>query len=43
MRVLIWGTGRLAGKVAGKHIAADQIVAYIDTHKKTEEYMGRKW
>lgn len=42
MNVLIWGTGRLAGKVVGKHIEPEQIAAFIDTHKKTEEYMGKK-
>lgn len=30
MKILIWGTGRLAGKVVGRFIDEKNIVGYID-------------
>lgn len=42
MVMLVWGTGRLVGKVVGKYIESDQITAFIDNDKNKKEYMGKK-
>lgn len=41
MKLLIWGTGRLTGKVVGKHIPIEQIQAFIDNSGKEITYMGK--
>lgn len=41
MRVYIWGTGRLTGKVVGRCIGLDDIVAFIDSDASKKEYMGK--
>lgn len=42
MVMLIWGTGRLVGKVVGRYIDVDNITAFIDNDKSKKEYMGKK-
>ncbi|MDE7312843.1 MAG: hypothetical protein K2N87_14675 [Eubacterium sp.] len=42
MRLFVWGTGRLAGKVVGKYIAAESVTAFIDNNPDKKEYMGRQ-
>lgn len=41
MDILIWGTGRLAGKVVGKHVALADVRAFVDNDKAKAEYMGK--
>lgn len=42
MRLLIWGTGRLTGKVVGRWIKLDDIIGFVDNKLTNEEYMGKK-
>lgn len=42
MNLFVWGTGRLVGKVIGKYIKIDEVRGFIDSNKKTDEYMGKK-
>lgn len=42
MKLYIWGTGRLVGKVVGKYIDIDNVTAFIDNDKSQREYMGKK-
>lgn len=40
--MLVWGTGRLVGKVIGRYIEIDDVTAFIDNDKSKKEYMGKK-
>lgn len=45
MKIYIWGTGRLVGKILGggvKQIGIERIEAFIDNNKSKSEYMGKK-
>lgn len=42
MKIYMWGTGRLAGKVIGKYIDADAIEGFVDNAREKEIYMGKK-
>ena len=42
MRLFIWGTGRLVGKVVGKHIDIESVEGFIDNDESRKEYMGKK-
>ena len=41
MKILVWGTGRLAGKVIGRYVDLENIEAFIDNDTGKEEYMGK--
>ncbi len=41
MKLYIWGTGRLVGKVVGRYIDIDDVEAFIDNDKNKKEYMGK--
>jgi len=41
MKLYIWGTGRLAGKVVGRYIYLKQIQAFVDNDKNKRGYMGK--
>ena len=41
-KIYIWGTGRLAGKVVGKHVCLEKISGFIDNNiNGSKEYMGK--
>lgn len=42
MRLFVWGTGRLVGKVVGRYLDCDDITAFIDNDTNKTEYMGKK-
>lgn len=42
MKVYVWGTGRLTGKVIGRYIGINDIAAFIDSDVSKEEYMGKE-
>ena len=42
MRLFIWGTGRLVGKVVGRYIDLENVSGFIDNDDKKTEYMGKK-
>lgn len=42
MKKLIWGTGRLIGKVIGTYIDIESVEAFIDNDASKKEYMGKK-
>lgn len=42
MRLFIWGTGRLVGKVVGRYIDIEDVSGFIDNDKEKTEYMGKK-
>lgn len=42
MKIYVWGTGRLVGKVIGRYIKTDVIEAFIDNDKNKHEYMGKR-
>lgn len=42
MNIFIWGTGRLVGKVVGKHIDIENIEGFIDNDESKKEYMGKR-
>ncbi len=41
MKVYVWGTGRLAGKVVGKWVKPEEIEGFIDNNADVREYMGK--
>lgn len=41
MKIFVWGTGRLVGKVVGKYIDIEDIEAFIDNDENKKEYMGK--
>lgn len=41
MKIYVWGTGRLTGKVIGTHISPDEITAYIDNDKRKNSWQGK--
>lgn len=42
MKLYIWGTGRLVGKVIGRYIDIDAVEGFIDNDKNKKEYMGKR-
>jgi len=42
MHTFIWGTGRLVGKVVGKHINIEDVEGFIDNDESKKEYMGKR-
>lgn len=42
MKIYVWGTGRLTGKVIGKYISIEAIEGFIDNDENKHEYMGKK-
>lgn len=42
MKILIWGTGRLVGKVVGRYIDIENVLGFIDNDSRKTEYMGKK-
>ncbi len=42
MKIYVWGTGRLVGKVVGKHIPLEDVEAFVDNDSSKSEYMGKK-
>lgn len=42
MKVYVWGTGRLVGKVVGPWLNKDSVLAYIDNDTSKEYYMEKK-
>lgn len=42
MKLFIWGTGRLVGKVVGRYIDLEQVVGFVDNNREKVEYMGKK-
>lgn len=42
MKVYVWGTGRLVGKVVGFWIDEDAVTAYIDNDINKKQYMGKE-
>lgn len=43
MKILIWGTGRLVGKVVGRYIDIERVSGFIDNDSTKTEYMGKKY
>lgn len=41
MKLYIWGTGRLVGKILGRYIDIDDVEAFIDNDESKKEYMGK--
>lgn len=41
MKIYIWGTGRLVGKVVGKYIPLENVAGFIDNDSTKTEYMGK--
>lgn len=41
MKLFVWGTGRLAGKVVGVHVKEENITGFIDNNCTNEFYMGK--
>lgn len=41
MKLYIWGTGRLVGKVVDKYINNENVMGYIDNNKDKNEYLGK--
>lgn len=41
MKIFIWGTGRLAGKVVGIHVKEENIAGYIDNKYEKKFYMDK--
>ena len=41
MKLYIWGTGRLVGKVVGRSIDIEDVEAFIDNNANKKEYMGK--
>jgi len=41
MKLFIWGTGRLAGKVVGIHVKEENITGFIDSNREKMHYMGK--
>lgn len=42
MKLYIWGTGRLVGKVLGKYIKEEQVSGFIDNNVNIVNFMGKK-
>lgn len=45
MKIFVWGTGRLVGKIlggGGKQISLNRIQGFIDNDKSKKEYMGKR-
>lgn len=42
MKLFIWGTGRLVGKVIGRYIDIGEVEAFVDNDVSQKEYMGKK-
>lgn len=42
MKLFIWGTGRLVGKVVGRYIDIENVAGFIDNDSRKTEYMGKK-
>lgn len=42
MKIYIWGTGRLVGKVVGKYIDIESVEGFIDNNRSKREYMGKR-
>lgn len=42
MKIYIWGTGRIAGKVIGNYIDLSAVEGFIDNDKNKKEYMGKR-
>ena len=42
MKLYIWGTGRLVGKVVGRYIDIEDVEAFIDNNANKKEYMGKR-
>lgn len=42
MKIYIWGTGRMVGKVVGKYVQLEEIEAFIDNDVSKKEYMGKR-
>lgn len=42
MKLFIWGTGRLVGKVVGRYIDIENVSGFIDNDERKTEYMGKK-
>lgn len=42
MKLFIWGTGRLVGKVVGRYIDIDKVCGFIDNDVAKKEYMGKR-
>ena len=41
MKILVWGTGRLTGKVVGRWISLDDVIAFVDNNTSIENHMGK--
>ncbi len=41
MKIYVWGTGRLTGKVLGKYLAVDQVTAFVDNDERKQEWLGK--
>ena len=37
MVMLVWGTGRLVGKVVGRYIEVDDVTAFVDNDMSKKE------
>lgn len=42
MKIYVWGTGRLTGKVIGKYISPEEITAYVDNDERKTIWQGKK-
>lgn len=42
MKIYIWGTGRLVGKVVGKSIQLENVEGFIDNDCNKSEFMGKR-
>ena len=42
MKIYVWGTGRLTGKVIGKYLNPDEITAYVDNDERKTMWQGKK-
>ena len=40
MKIFVWGTGRLAGKVIEKYVDLNSIEGFVDNNRDKKEYMG---
>lgn len=43
MKIYMWGTGRIAGKVLDVYMKIDDIEGFIDNSGKKDVYMGKKY
>lgn len=42
MKIFVWGTGRLVGKVVDRYIKLENIEAFIDNNHEKKEYMEKR-